>query len=658
MTQPTKYVQLNDFSDELTTTAVPGTHGLHLDQDLQRVKSTTDQIIDNLAVIQRDDTALRNASVHPDAFSAASLALIGAGSTDNLNWTPRGAWVTATVYAVGDVVETSGSSYVSALAHTSGTFATDYAAGKWVVIDSNLRRVVSTISALKGLAIPATDMSVFVLGYYAALDLGGGHYIWSSADTTADNGGTCIQPTSAPAAGRWRLKHNGTWTVGQFGAKGDGTGTDHTYCNNAITAANTAGGGEVFFPPPSVSYRTTSAIVQKAKVRLTGNGKGSIINAVHAGNAIEMFSSQVDVGEVNCGVSGLTIITTGGERGIYVKDSAHWYASGNDIRGFSRAGIETGGTFPTGGCFCVNVFDNRLMANGRGLIVGADTNVNNNITIIGNRCQGSTVGAGICISGIFIGLTIVGNDVEGNSGVEIDIGSGGSGFICTGNYSESSGVTTNWMRVNTDDTTSGWIISGNSVGNSAAGTVLASAIAWTSTVNPAALNVKVENNTFTGWAMSGSPGVIALPVGGVEFPGCDFNDNYWGASPVPYITGGFLQRELSSYALDVGDVFLKLYNNTGGANDFDIRQPALNEISFKNVTTGNEPLRIRAGDSLSIGLPSLATTATDGFVYVPSCAGTPTGVPTAIAGFVPIVVNTTANKLYFYSTGAWRDAGP
>jgi hypothetical protein len=24
----------------------------------------------------------------------------------------------------------------------------------------------------------------------------------------------------------------------------------------------------------------------------------------------------------------------------------------------------------------------------------------------------------------------------------------------------------------------------------------------------------------------------------------------------------------------------------------------------------------------------------------------------------PIVVNTTNNKLYFYSGGAWRDAGP
>lgn len=54
----------------------------------------------------------------------------------------------------------------------------------------------------------------------------------------------------------------------------------------------------------------------------------------------------------------------------------------------------------------------------------------------------------------------------------------------------------------------------------------------------------------------------------------------------------------------------------------------------------------------------IATNATDGFLYIPSCAGTPTGVPTTKYGYVPIIVNSTNNKLYFYSGGAWRDAGP
>lgn len=55
---------------------------------------------------------------------------------------------------------------------------------------------------------------------------------------------------------------------------------------------------------------------------------------------------------------------------------------------------------------------------------------------------------------------------------------------------------------------------------------------------------------------------------------------------------------------------------------------------------------------------ALSTAATDGFLYVSTCAGTPTGTPTTYTGRAPIVIDTTNNKLYFYSGGAWRDAGP
>jgi hypothetical protein len=76
-------------------------------------------------------------------------------------------------------------------------------------------------------------------------------------------------------------------------------------------------------------------------------------------------------------------------------------------------------------------------------------------------------------------------------------------------------------------------------------------------------------------------------------------------------------------------------------------------------TASVERARITADGNIVAGASAaLATTATDGFLYVPTCAGTPTGTPTAITGMAPIVVNTTNNKLYFYSGGAWRDAGP
>jgi len=51
---------------------------------------------------------------------------------------------------------------------------------------------------------------------------------------------------------------------------------------------------------------------------------------------------------------------------------------------------------------------------------------------------------------------------------------------------------------------------------------------------------------------------------------------------------------------------------------------------------------------------ALATGATNGFVSIPGCAGTPTGAPTLKTGLVPLVVDTTDVKLYAYIGGAWK----
>jgi hypothetical protein len=50
-----------------------------------------------------------------------------------------------------------------------------------------------------------------------------------------------------------------------------------------------------------------------------------------------------------------------------------------------------------------------------------------------------------------------------------------------------------------------------------------------------------------------------------------------------------------------------------------------------------------------------ALNATNGFLYISSCAGTPTGVPVASAiGRIPITIDTNANKLWAYVNGAWK----
>lgn len=49
---------------------------------------------------------------------------------------------------------------------------------------------------------------------------------------------------------------------------------------------------------------------------------------------------------------------------------------------------------------------------------------------------------------------------------------------------------------------------------------------------------------------------------------------------------------------------------------------------------------------------ALATNATAGFLYIPTCAGTPSGTPTSYTGKCALVFDTTNNKLYIYD-GGW-----
>lgn len=68
---------------------------------------------------------------------------------------------------------------------------------------------------------------------------------------------------------------------------------------------------------------------------------------------------------------------------------------------------------------------------------------------------------------------------------------------------------------------------------------------------------------------------------------------------------------------------------------------------------GSAHIFITPAQSLVVGNAALATSATDGFLYIPTCAGAPTGTPTAHAGTVALVFDTTDNKLYAYN-GAWK----
>jgi hypothetical protein len=132
MAQPPDYTRQYDFTDWQTTHPSDPLPADQVDAELNAVKQTTDAINDNLALIQRDDGLLANNVVTPDSLSTATRAMLVANDPDF-----KGAWVTGTAYAVGESVTESNVVYLCAVAHTAGTFATDYAAGKWIEIVPN-----------------------------------------------------------------------------------------------------------------------------------------------------------------------------------------------------------------------------------------------------------------------------------------------------------------------------------------------------------------------------------------------------------------------------------------------------------------------------------------------------------------------------------------
>jgi hypothetical protein len=150
MAQPTPYTKTANFAQD-ETNAVGGRSTVRtaaLDAELSALQVTTSQTLANLALIQRDDGQLADGTVKAHTLASDVRALFAASGG-----TPRGLWATATAYLLGDVVGQAGLTYLCAAAHTAGTFATDLAAGRWLLITSTTFEG----SAVRVQVIPATE---------------------------------------------------------------------------------------------------------------------------------------------------------------------------------------------------------------------------------------------------------------------------------------------------------------------------------------------------------------------------------------------------------------------------------------------------------------------------------------------------------------------
>lgn len=126
-----KTPNLTDVGNILTSATTINTNNEEIieafQNTLSRDGSTPNQMLVDLDLNSNDLINVKNISV-------VSLEVGGVTFTPNNvltvpDW--EGVWTTAEVYALNDIVQTAGASYICVEAHTAGTFSTDLAAGKW-----------------------------------------------------------------------------------------------------------------------------------------------------------------------------------------------------------------------------------------------------------------------------------------------------------------------------------------------------------------------------------------------------------------------------------------------------------------------------------------------------------------------------------------------
>ena len=262
MSQPPAFTSSQGYSNYQADHPGSALLGSDLDEDFARLKTTTDAIRTNLALIQRDDGALSNSSVHQDALSSAVLALIAA------DWTPRGLWVTSTGYSIGDLVQQSSTGYVCSTAHTSGTFATDLAAGKWVPLAAQASATPVTPAG----NIAATDVQAALEELDDEKQPLDATLTGISGATITTYAKTVLDDTTALAAretlGTGYIVH----PVTDHGAAGDGT-DDHTALAACITDLVSSGGGTLLIDRNYGLASTLEITDDDIEVLFTGRGK-------------------------------------------------------------------------------------------------------------------------------------------------------------------------------------------------------------------------------------------------------------------------------------------------------------------------------------------------------------------------------------------------
>ena len=146
------------------------------------------------------------------------------------------------------------------------------------------------------------------------------------------------------------------------------------------------------------------------------------------------------------------------------------------------------------------------------------------------------------------------------------------------------------------------------------------------------------------WGQTGGGNFVGTAIGSADYLQISNGGSSSNTYPIMIrgsIIHNFIGHTGTNIATRLDNVGLRIGTmadiHTANTNLFDLKGKFHHDVNH-NVVVGSD---------------ALATTATDGFFYIPTCAGTPTGVPTTKTGRIPMVYDSTNNKFYMYNSG-WK----
>jgi hypothetical protein len=174
----------------------------------------------------------------------------------------------------------------------------------------------STIAALKALPVSgiSTGYAENVLGYYSAGDAAGTRtYVYNSASSSTDNGGTIIAPNAG--SGRWILSYSGAVNAYWFGCRGDNSTDDSAAILNLVAYANSlTPGGSINFPLGTFLYNQTASgpiLLTQSNQVVSGYGGGTIKFTGTTGDCIKLTAAGGQQGVTNISLTDSGVRSSG-----------------------------------------------------------------------------------------------------------------------------------------------------------------------------------------------------------------------------------------------------------------------------------------------------------------------------------------------------------